>query len=53
MSGLLVGLLLSTSLAGLLSNLFNWKLIYFVSAVLMLILAYLLKKRLPHVPVLK
>ena len=44
MSGLLVGLLLSTSLAGLLSNLFNWKLIYFVSAVLMLILAYLLKK---------
>ena len=53
MSGLLVGLLLSTSLAGLLSNLFNWKLIYFVSAVLMLILAYLLKKRLPHVPVFK
>lgn len=53
MSGLLVGLLFSTSLAGLLSNLFNWKLIYFVSAVLMLILAYLLKKRLPHVPVFK
>jgi len=53
MSGLLVGLLLSTSLAGLLSNLFNWKLIYFVSAVLMLILTYLLKKRLPHVPVFK
>lgn len=53
MSGLLVGLLLSTSLAGLLSNLFNWKLIYFISAVLMLILAYLLKKRLPHVPVFK
>lgn len=53
MSGLLVGLLLSTSLAGLLSNLFNWKLIYFVSAVLMLILAYLLKTRLPHVPILK
>lgn len=53
MSGLLVGLLLSTSLAGLLSNLFNWKLIYFVSAVLMLILAYLLKKRLPHVTVFK
>lgn len=53
MSGLLVGLLLSTSLAGLLSNLFNWKLIYFVSSALMLILAYLLKIRLPHVPIFK
>ena len=53
MSGLLVGLLLSTSLAGLLSNLFNWKLIYFVSAGLMLLLAFLLKKRLPHVPIFK
>ncbi len=53
MSGLLVGLLLSTSLAGLLSNLFNWKLIYFVSAGLMLLLAFLLKSRLPHVPILK
>jgi len=53
MSGLLVGLLLSTSLAGLLSNLFNWKLIYIVSAVLMLILAFLLKAKLPHIPVFK
>lgn len=53
MSGLLVGLLLSTSLAGLLSNLFNWKLIYVVSAVLMLILAFLLKAKLPHIPVFK
>ncbi|OTG64739.1 MFS transporter [Acinetobacter silvestris] len=53
MSGLLVGLLLSTSLAGLLSNLFNWKLIYAVSAVLMLIIAFLLKSKLPHVPIMK
>lgn len=53
MSGLLVGLLLSTSLAGLLSNLWNWKLIYIVSAILMLLIAYLLKSRLPHVPILK
>lgn len=53
MSGLLVGLLLSTSLAGLMSNLFNWKLIYMLSAVLMLILAFLLKARLPHIPILK
>ena len=53
MSGLLVGLLLSTSLAGLLSNLFNWKLIYVVSAVLMLILAFLLKAKIPSIPVFK
>ena len=53
MSGLLVGLLLSTSLAGLLSNLFHWKLIYVVSALLMLLLAFLLKSRLPHIPTLK
>ncbi|OTG98742.1 MFS transporter [Acinetobacter sp. ANC 4973] len=53
MSGLLVGLLLSTSLAGLLSNLFNWKLIYVVSAILMLILAFLLKAKLPHIAVFK
>ncbi len=53
MSGLLVGLLLSTSLAGLLSNLYNWKVIYFVSSVLTIILALLLKKRLPHVPTFK
>ncbi|ENW93737.1 MFS transporter [Acinetobacter sp. NIPH 1852] len=49
MSGLLVGILLSTSLAGLFSNLFHWKMIYAVSGVLMLILAYALKSRLPYV----
>jgi len=53
MSGLLVGLLLSTSLAGLLSNLFHWKLIYGISALLMLLLAFLLKSRLPRIPTLK
>ncbi|WP_010113753.1 MFS transporter [Acinetobacter sp. P8-3-8] len=53
MSGLLVGLLLSTSLAGLFSNLVNWKLIYIVSSMLMLILAFMLKSRLPHVPTSK
>lgn len=53
MSGLLVGLLLSTSLAGLFSNLVNWKLIYIVSSILMLILAFMLKSRLPHVPTSK
>ncbi|MBK0064650.1 MULTISPECIES: MFS transporter [unclassified Acinetobacter] len=49
MSGLLVGILLSTSLAGLLSNLFHWKVIYLLSAVLMFFIAYLLKGRLPYV----
>lgn len=53
MSGLLVGLLLSTSLAGLLSNLFNWKVIYAVSATLMLLLAVILKAKLPTIPILK
>lgn len=53
MSGLLVGLLLSTSLAGLLSDLFSWKLIYILSSVLMLILAFMLKSRLPQVPLMK
>jgi predicted MFS family arabinose efflux permease len=51
MSGLLVGILISTSLSGLLSNLFHWKLIYFVSAILMLIIAILLKSRLPYLPI--
>lgn len=49
MSGLLVGILLSTSLAGLLSNLFHWKVIYLLSAVFMFFTAYLLKGRLPYV----
>ncbi|ENV35154.1 MFS transporter [Acinetobacter gerneri] len=53
MSGLLVGILLSTSLSGLLSNLFSWRAIYLVSSVLMLILIFLLKSRLPQVPTLK
>lgn len=49
MSGLLIGILLSTSLAGVLSNLFEWNIIYLASAVMMLCLAYLLKSRLPYV----
>ena len=49
MSGLLIGILLSTSLSGLFSNLFHWKVIYAISGILMLLLAYTLKMRLPHV----
>lgn len=50
MSGLLVGILLSTSIAGLLSELFHWKMIYVISAVLMVIIALALKIYLPSVP---
>lgn len=53
MSGLLVGILLSTSLAGLLSNLFHWKLIYALSAIFMLIIAMILRKKLPYIPIHK
>lgn len=53
MSGLLVGILLSTSLAGLLSNLYGWQLIYIISGVLMMGLAIILKKRLPHIPTVR
>ena len=49
MSGLLVGILLSTSLSGLFSNLIHWKVIYIVSAALMLALAGILMRRLPAV----
>ena len=53
MSGLLVGLLISTSMAGLLSNLFNWQLIYLLSGICMLILAALLMLKLPVVSTVK
>lgn len=49
MSGLLVGILLSTSLSGLFSNLIHWKVIYIFSAILMLIIASILMRKLPFV----
>ncbi len=49
MSGLLVGILLSTSFAGLFSNLLHWKVIYAVSGLLLLWLAWVLRGRLPYV----
>ncbi|MCH4246985.1 MAG: MFS transporter [Acinetobacter populi] len=48
MSGLFIGILLSTSLAGLLSNLFAWNTVYLLSAIILLILTALLRPRLPH-----
>ena len=53
MSGLLVGILLSTSIAGLLSDLFHWKMIYIVSGISMLALSFYLKGKLPSLPRLR
>lgn len=49
MSGLLVGILLSTSLSGLFSNLIHWKVIYIFSAIFMLVIASILMRKLPTV----
>lgn len=48
MSGLFFGIYLSTSLSGLLSNLFSWNAIYLISALLLLMIALLLNRRIPH-----
>jgi predicted MFS family arabinose efflux permease len=53
MSGLLVGILLSTSIAGLFSDLFHWKMIYIVSGISMLALSFYLKGKLPSLPRLR
>ncbi|NNG77219.1 MFS transporter [Acinetobacter sp. ANC 4277] len=53
MSGLLVGIMLSTSIAGLLSDLFHWKMIYVVSGIAMLGLSFYLKGKLPSLPRLR
>ena len=50
MSGLLVGILLSTSVAGLLSDLWHWKLIYIISGIAMFALALLMQGKLPQLP---
>ena len=48
MSGLLVGILLARTFAGALSTLGNWRLVYMVAAVLMLITTLLLWRALPR-----
>ncbi|MFZ0024339.1 MFS transporter [Acinetobacter sp.] len=53
MSGLLVGILLSTSIAGLFSDLFHWKMIYIVSGISMLALSFYLRGKLPSLPRLR
>jgi predicted MFS family arabinose efflux permease len=53
MSGLLVGILLSTSVAGLLSDLWHWKMIYILSGIAMFVLAFIMKGKLPQLPKFK
>ncbi|TSH75946.1 MFS transporter [Acinetobacter sp. RF15A] len=53
MSGLLVGILLSTSISGLLSELFHWKTIYALSSILLLVLGVYLKGQLPNMPCMR
>ncbi|WP_438765218.1 MFS transporter [Kushneria sp. TE3] len=48
MSGLLIGILLARTFAGTLSTLGNWRLVYMVAAVLMLITTALLWRALPR-----
>ncbi|MFC3902932.1 Predicted arabinose efflux permease, MFS family [Acinetobacter marinus] len=53
MSGLLIGILFSTTVAGLLSNLFAWNTVYWLSAILLVILMLLLQPRLPKLTPVK
>ncbi|SDF40404.1 Predicted arabinose efflux permease, MFS family [Terriglobus roseus] len=49
-SGVVLGILLARTVAGVLSDLGSWRCVYLTSAVLMLCLAYALHKTLPDVP---
>jgi predicted MFS family arabinose efflux permease len=51
MSGLLVGILLARTLAGLVAGVAGWRTVYWVAAVLVLLLAVVLGWRLPDEPV--
>jgi len=48
MSGLLLGILLARTVSGLLSSMGSWRLVYWVAAVVMLLLAALLYRTLPR-----
>ncbi len=52
MTGLLIGILFSTTIAGLLSQLFAWHTVYWLSAIVLLLLTLLLQPRLPKLPTL-
>jgi len=48
MSGLLIGILLARTVSGVLSHAFGWRAVYVVAAVLMLVLAVVLRRVLPE-----
>ena len=50
MSGLLIGILASRTFSGLVGEYLGWQTVYFIAAVLMIILAIFLSKRLPLCP---
>lgn len=50
MSGLLIGILLARTVAGLLSELGGWRLVFAVESAAMLVLAVVLWRALPHAP---
>src|ERR1035438_7321502 len=50
LSGLLLGILLARTFAGLAAGLFGWRAVYGIAAIAMLVLALLLRTRLPEVP---
>lgn len=47
-SGIVLGILLARAVAGMLTDLFHWRAVYFVSAALTLVIAVLLSKALPR-----
>jgi len=51
MTGLLLGILLARTVAGVLSDLGGWRLVYWVAALLLLAMAFVLRRILPSHPV--
>ncbi|OVZ64914.1 MFS transporter [Pigmentiphaga sp. NML080357] len=51
MSGLLLGILLARTFAGTLASMGSWRAVYWFAAVLMAILAFVMRRALPHHPV--
>jgi predicted MFS family arabinose efflux permease len=50
MSGLLVGILVARTLSGLIAGAFGWRTVFVVGAAVMVVLALVLRRRLPRVP---
>lgn len=47
MSGLLLGIMLARPISSFLASIFNWKFVFILSAILLLILIFILQKKLP------